>query len=486
MTTPLPLTHRTKRRSFLKITGVAGLGFINKGVVGEAAEWPLADKTDLAQLGKQYQASHKQQFNMAGYAAPNLGAVRVGIIGLGNRGPAHMGLLSRLEGVEIKALCDLLPERAAAAKKQLEKTGHHPELYAGSEDEWKKLCERKDLDLVIVTTPFYMHACMSIYAMNQGKHVATEVPAAATLEECWQLVQTAERARKHLMMLGNCAYMEFQLLTLNMARQGFFGEVVHADCAYNTSKMKNNFSKTTYWNMWWLRQYAARRGNIYPTHGLGPVCQIMDINRGDRLDFLVSIESKDFMMATRADELAREDSFYKEFAGKEYRGNMNTTVIRTVQGRTIMLQHDATSPSPHAVMHGIYGTQGAALLDPPPPRLAVGNHLWVSPKEFDALKTKYTPPISKRLGDIAKGSSHGGADLLIDWRLVDCLRNGLPLDQDVYDAVTWSCIVPLSQWSVLNRSNSIAVPDFTAGAWKTNPRNMDIELKNGGNTKVIG
>ena len=327
---------------------------------------------------------------------------------------------------------------------------------------------------------------MAIYAMSQGKHVATEVPAAGTLEECWQLVQTAEKTRKHLMMLENYAFMEFQLLTLSMARQGFFGEVVHGDCAYNTSKMSNNFGKTVYWNMWWLRQYAARRGNISPTHGLGPVCQIMDINRGDRLDFLVSVESKDFMMAKKAQELAQGDSFYTEFAGKEYRGNMSTTVIRTVQGRTIMLQHDATSPSPHNLIHGIYGTEGAALYDPPPPRLAGGKHQWVSPDQFAALKEKYTPALHKKMGELASSSGHGGSDLLIDWHLIDCLRNGLPLDQDVYDAAAWSSVVPLSRWSVLNRSNSIAIPDFTAGAWKTNPRNMDIEFARGGaNTKVI-
>ncbi len=390
---------KTKRRDFLKLTGAAGLGFVSRAAVGHAAEAPAPDPTDVVALNRKYQVSHKQRFNMAGYAAPKLSTVRVGIIGMGNRGPGHMNLLRRLEGVEIKALCDLRPERVEAAAKQLENSGHTPVLYAGSENEWKKLCERPDLDLVVVTTPYYLHAPMAIYAMEQGKHAASEVPAAGTMEECWQLVQTAERTRKHLMMLENYSFLEFQLLTLSMARQGFFGEVVHGECAYNTSKMGNNFSKTCYWNMWWLRQYAARRGNIYPTHGLGPVCQIMNINRGDRLDFLVSVESKDFMMAKKARELAQSDGFYQEFAGKEYRGNMNTTLIRTVQGRTIMLQHDATSPSPHNLIHGIYGTEGAALYDPPPPRLAAGNHEWVSAEEFaDAQGEIYAHPLQANGG----------------------------------------------------------------------------------------
>ncbi len=286
-------------------------------------------------------------------------------------------------------------------------------------------------------------------------------------------------------MMENISYMPFQLLTLNMARKGFFGEVVHCECAYNASKMKNNFNKNFYWEMWWLKQYATRKGNIYPTHGLGPVCQIMDINRGDKMNFLVSVESKDFMMAAKAKELADKDDFYKPFVGHDYRGNMNTTMIKTAKGRTILLQHDATSPSCDHYIHGIYGTKGSARYDPQPPRISTGNHKWASPEQFEQIKEKYTPALFKKLHEAAKGSGHGGSDLLIDWRLIDCLRNGLPLDQDVYDAAAWSSIIPLSEWSVKNNSNSIQIPDFTAGSWKTNKRNMDTELEKGGTTKVI-
>ena len=438
------------------------------------------EQQDLLEVHQRYAESHRQRFNMAGYAAPKLDTVRVGIIGLGNRGPGHLRTLVQIEGVEIRGLCDKNPDRVEAALKHIENTDHAPVLYADGEDQWKKLCEDPDIDLVFVTTPFYLHAPMSIYAMKQGKHVASEVPAAATLEECWQLVQTAEETRQHLMMLENYSYMPFHLLTINMARRGFFGEVVHGDGAYNTSKMKNNFGKNFYSDMWWLRQYAGRRGNIYPTHGLGPICQTMDINRGDRLDYLVSVESNDFMMAKRAEELAATDPDYAEFAGLEYRGNINTTVIRTVRGRTIMLQHDATTPSPHNLIHGIHGTQGAALYDPHPPRISKGDHHWVKPEELAALEEEYAPEIYRRMGAEARSSGHGGSDMLMDWHLIDCLRSGLPLDQDVYDAAAWSAIVPLSQWSVLNRSNSIDIPDFTAGAWATNPHNMDIELAHGG------
>jgi predicted dehydrogenase len=473
-----------ERREFLKVAGLVGIG-LTGGFKGFASTGNNPEDPGLPQVIRDYTRNRVQKFNMSGYSAPKIPVVRVGIIGLGQRGPAHMRSMTRIEGLEIKALCDLRPEKAEEAKKKLEGTDHNPDLYAGGRDEWKKLCERDDLDLVIITTPWYMHAEMAVYAMEQGKHVASEVPAAGTIEECWKLVETSERTRKHCMMMENYSYMEFQLLMLNMSRLGFFGEVVHGDCAYNTSKMKNNFSKTMYWNMWWLKEYAWRKGNIYPTHGLGPVCQIMDINRGDQLDFLVSVESNDFMMNKRVKELAETDDFFKPFVGKDYRGNMNVTTIRTKKGRTIVLQHDATSPSPHNMIHGVYGTKGAALYDPQPPRLSVGNHKWVSSEKFDELKEKYTPEITKRMVEIAKTSGHGGSDIQLIWKLIDCLHNGLPLDQDVYDAASWSSIVPLSEWSVYHRSNSIDIPDFTSGQWKTNQRNMDINLKWGGNTKVL-
>jgi predicted dehydrogenase len=474
-----------KRRDFIKSAGLAGLGLAGSTLKGFTMVNDTLADPDLPKFIREYGKSYLQHFNMSGYAAPKLNTVRIGIIGLGNRGSTFVRRMDLIEGVEIKALCDLLPERVESAQKRLEGTDHKPCLYAGNKDEWKKLCERDDIDLVFVTTPWYMHAEQGVYAMEHGKHVASEVPAAGTIEECWQLVKTSERTRRHFMMMANTTYGEFQLITLNMARQGFFGDIVHGDCAYNTSKISNNFRKGFYWDMWWLRQYANRKGNLYPTHGLGPVCQIMDINRGDKLEYLVSVESNDFIMNGRAEELAGGDDFYKPFAGKDYRGNMNVTTIRTKKGRTIMLQHDASTPSPHTNIHSIHGTRGAALEYPLPPRFSTGNHQWVAQEEFGALKEKYTPEIITRMGEITKGTGHGGMDGLLVWRLIDCLRNGLPLDQDVYDAASWSAILPLSEWSVLNRSNSIDIPDFTAGSWETNERNMDINLERGGTTKMM-
>lgn len=458
------------RRDFLKLTGLTG-GSIFMSAFGLARE-----DDDI-----HYTPAGSKVFNMAGYGAPPIDKVRVGVIGLGQRGPAHVANLIRIANVEITALCDLIPEKAEKVKSRLAGTAHDPILYSGNPDAWKELCERDDIDLVVLTTPWYMHASQAVYAMEHGKHVATEVPAAATIKECWQLVQTSERTKKHCMMLENYAYGSFQLLTLNMAREGYFGEIVHGECAYNDNKMRNNFSKNMYWDMWWLKQYASRKGNIYPTHGLGPVSQIMDINSGDRFDYLVSIESNDFQMKKKAAELAASDPFFLPFAEKTYRGNVNTTTIRTVNGKTILVQHDATSPRPSTHIHGIYGTKASCLEYPLPPKISKGNEGWLSEEEYHAVRERYMPNVYRKVGELAKDSGHGGGDLIMLWRLIDCLRNGFPLDQSVYDAAAWSSILPLSEESVKKRV-VVNIPDFSRGNWKSNPRNMDIGLAQTGNT----
>jgi predicted dehydrogenase len=326
---------------------------------------------------------------------------------------------------------------------------------------------------------------MALYAMEHGKHAFVEVPAAVTLDQCWQLVETSERTRKHCMMLENCCYDFFELLTLNMARQGYFGEIVHAEGAYLHNLLGLNFDKNGYWDMWRLKQNATRNGNIYPTHGLGPLCQLMNINRGDKMDYLVSMSGNDFSMEKKAEELAGKDDFFKPFTGKNYRGNMNTTSIRTKSGRTIMIQHDVSSPNIYSRIHKITGTKGTALKYPLPGKISNDTkESWLSDKEMQELEKKYQPAIVKKMGELAKEvGGHGGMDFLMDWRVIDCLRNGLPLDQDVYDAALWSSISPLSEKSVANRSSAVDIPDFTNGSWKTN-KPVDILLEQGGTTKV--
>ena len=321
--------------------------------------------------------------------------------------------------------------------------------------------------------------------MEHGKHAVSEVPAAVNIDQAWQLVETSEKTRKHFMMLENCCYDFFELLTLNMARQGFFGELLHAEGAYIHDLRSLNFATAKeggYSDMWRLRENQKRQGNLYPTHGLGPVCQAMNINRGDKMEYLTSMSTVDFHMAKMARELAEKDSFFKEFATSPYRGNMNTTMVRTEKGKTIMIQHDVTSPNPYSRIHLLSGTKGSARKWPEPGKIAQG-HEWFDQAKMKEIEEQYTPAIVKRVGEMAKKvGGHGGMDFMMDWRLIDCLRNGLPLDENVYDAALWSSIAPLSEWSVANRSNSIDVPDFTCGSYKSNDP-VDITLSKGGNTE---
>ncbi|MEJ0106254.1 MAG: Gfo/Idh/MocA family oxidoreductase [Bacteroidota bacterium] len=466
---------KTNRRDFLKVSGLTGIGLAGVGVL----------KTDAAGNKQDTRTNNFPHFNMCGYAAPEIETVRIGFIGLGNRGPAAVERMTYIEGVDIKALCDIRPEKVNVVKKSLENSVHHPDVYTGKADEWKKLCERPDIDLVYIATPWSMHTPMAVYALNHGKHVCVEVPAAKTIEECWQLVETSEKTHKHCIILENCCYDFFELLTLNMSRQGLFGEIVHGEGGYIHTLLEGNFSKDKYYDMWRLKE-NFRNGNLYPTHGLGPVAQALNINRGDKMEYLVSLSGIDFQMAAMAKELAAKDDFYKPYAGKKFRGNMNTTTIRTNKGKTIMLQHDVTSPNVYSRIHKISGTKGSCLKYPLEGRIAFGHEDWVNAEEYKNLETKYTPPIVRKIGEMAKQvGGHGGMDFLMDWRTIDCLRNGLPVDMDVYDAALWSSIAPLSEKSVANRSNSIDIPDFTSGSWKTN-QPVDISLEKGGTTKVKG
>ena len=462
----------SNRRQFIRNLTL-GSGALATGINATANEY-----ADLA-----YPANHPALFNMCGYAAPKMDKVRIGIIGLGMRGPGAVERMCFIEGAEIVALCDKFPDRVESAQAILAKAGlPKAKGYTGN-DGWRALCESKDIDLVYTCTPWSMHTPIAVYAMKNGKHIATEVPAALTLEECWQLVETSEKTKKHCMMLENCCYDFFEMLTLNMARNGMFGELLHAEGAYIHDLRDLNFSKKGYADMWRLKENASRNGSLYPTHGLGPIAQCMNINRGDKMDHLVSMSTNDFQMNEIAKEKAAKDDFFKPFVDKPYRGNMNTTLIRTDKGKTIMVQHDVTSPRPYSRIHLLSGTKGAASKWPSPERLAFG-HGWLKPEEFKRMEEKYTPPIIKYIGEIAKNvGGHGGMDFIMDWRLIDCLRNGLPLDQDVYDAATWSAIAPLSEKSVANKSRTVDVPDFTKGAWKNNnPHNLTLE--GGGNTGI--
>ena len=392
--------------------------------------------------------------------------VRIAFIGLGMRGEGAVYRYTFLEGVKVVALCDVIPDKVTKANEILRERGlPEADVYTG-EDDWKRVCERDDIDLVYDCTQWDLHTPIAVYAMEQGKHVALEVPAALTIEECWQLVNTAERTRKHCIQLENCNYDFFEMATLNMAQKGLFGEIVHAEGAYIHDLRFLNFNDSTgYWNMWRLKHNQEENGNLYPTHGLGPIAHILNIHRGDRMEYIVSVSSNQFGMTAYAKEKFGDDS---DYAKREYlNGDMNTSIIKTVNGKTLMLQHDVTSPRPYSRIHMVSGTKGFAQKYPRKGiSLEPDGHSYISESALDSLLSEYEHPIVKEVGMKAKEvGGHGGMDFIMDYRLIHCLRNGLPLDMDVYDAAEWSSIIELSRISVANSGKPVKVPDFTRGKW---------------------
>lgn len=460
------------RRAFIKSLGFAA-ATIGSASIASATQTPDTNMKNNTQ---------SSLFNMSGYRAPALETVRVGIVGLGARGTGALQRLLRIEGVEIVGLCDLRESQITNGIEMANKAGQKPTGYHSHPEAWKKLCERKDIDLIYILTPWDLHTPQAVFSMNHGKHVFVEVPAATTLEECWQLVNTSEKTKKHCIQVENCCYDFFELMTLNMAQQGFFGEIVHGEGAY-IHDLAEMFLGDRFYQKWELKQATGKMGNLYPTHGLGPICQAMNINRGDQMAYLTSTSSADFTMAPLIEQKAKSDSSLKPFVGQPMNGNMSTTTIRTVKGKTILVQYDVSSVRPYTRIHLLSGTKAAALKYPSPPKIAIG-HDWVSEAEFKKLEEQFSPPIVRKIGEMAKKvGGHGGMDFLMDWRNIDCLRNGLPVDQDVYDAALWSSVTPLSIASVSNRSNSVDVPDFTRGNWENNPP-VDLSLNAGANTGI--
>ncbi len=397
--------------------------------------------------------------------AEPIDTVRMAIIGLGMRGSGAVYRYTNIEGAKVVAIADVVPEKVKRANETLVKNGRPAADEYITEEGWKEICERDDIDLVYVTTHWSLHTPIAVYAMEHGKHVATEVPAALTIDECWQLVNTAERTRRHCMMLENCNYDFFEMATLNMAQQGLLGEIVHAEGAYIHDLRSLNFNENGYWNMWRLEHFKERDANLYPTHGFGPIAHALNLHRGDKMNYLVSVSSNQFGMTKYAKDKFGEDS---EYAQQEYiKGDMNTSIIKTAKGKTIMLQHDVTSPRPYSRIHMLSGTKGFVLKYPQRGiALDPNAHSFLSDEEMEEMLAQYEHPITKEVGEKAREvGGHGGMDFIMDYRLIYCLRNGLPLDQDVYDAAEWSSIVHLSEESVKNNGMPVQVPDFTRGAW---------------------
>jgi predicted dehydrogenase len=410
------------------------------------------------------------QQDMIAFAAEPMESVRVGFIGLGMRGPGAVRRWCQIEGTEIIALCDINQQGIDKSQKYLTNAGRNKAVEYLGEESWRELCEREDIDLVYIMTDWKNHANMALYAMECGKHVAIEVPAAMTMDEIWALIDTSERTRKHCIQLENCVYDRFEITALNMAQQGLFGEILHVEGAY-IHCLDEFWDK--YYNNWRLDYNREYRGDVYPTHGIGPVCQVLNIHRGDRMKTLVAMDTKAVSGAQYWQNMKAESC--ENFAN----GDQTTTLIRTEKGKVIQLHHNVMTPRPYSRDYTLVGTTGYAAKYPVQSillgRQTVGevdienlnSHRCVSDSVRKALMEKYKHPVTAHTEVMAaKVGGHGGMDYTMDYRLVYCLRNGLPLDMDVYDLAEWCCPIELSAVSIKHNSAPVAVPDFTRGGWQ--------------------
>jgi hypothetical protein len=402
----------------------------------------------------------------SGFAAPPLERVRIGFVGVGLQGGGHVRNFLRIDGVDIVAVCDIDEPRAEEVASWVADVGKEPpELYTRGETDFRRLCERDDIDLVFNATPWRWHVPVCVEALETDKHTAVEVPAAITLEGCWRLVETAERTARHCVMMENCNYGRSEMMVLNMVRQGLLGELLHGEAAYIHDLRSIKFSDANE-GLWRLQHSVERNANLYPTHGLGPVAQCMDINRGDCFDYLVSLSSPAKGLALYAAERfgANDSRATVRYA----LGDMNSSLIRTRRGRSILLQHDTTTPRPYSRLNLVQGTRG--VFAGFPDRIFIEGeaegHEW---SDVEPYRERFEHPLWSEQADDAEGAGHGGMDYLEDYRLVRCLLEGTPTDMDVYDAAALSAPVELSELSVARGSEPVEFPDFTRGAYRTRP-----------------
>lgn len=443
------------RRDFLTGTAVAAIGLA------------LGDQAGAQDPGSPSSAppTPSPYRPPAGFAAPPMDVVRMAFVGVGLQGGSHVKNFLRIPGVEIVAICDVDAPRAAEVAGWVTADGRRePELYTRGETDWKRLCERDDVDLVFNSTPWRWHVPVCVEAMKTGKHTAVEVPAAYTVDGCWELVETAEETHRHCVMMENCNYGRAELMVLNMVRHGLFGELLHGEGAYIHDLRAIKLDDKNE-GLWRWQHSVARNGNLYPTHGLGPIAQAMDVNRGDQFDHLVSMSSPARGLALWAREHLPADDPRREV---EFQlGDMNTSIIKTKLGRTIMVQHDTTTPRPYSRINLLQGTRG--IFSGYPDKIHVEGrtegHGW---DDIEPYRKEFDHPLWVKLEREAEGARHGGMDYLEDYRLIECLRKGKPTDMDVYDAAAVSVVTELSERSVANGSAPQPVPDFTRGGWKVN------------------
>lgn len=474
-------SENNSRRDFLRTAALGGLGASLAVTMGGTASGADGEgvKTITLENGMKIRSDIGSTRSRPAGQKPvhdlttkPLAKIRVAHIGL-SRGMNHVSDSLNIEFVEVVAVCDLHDERAKRAADECEKkSGKKPQVYSGTENIWEKMVDRDDIDVVYISTPWAWHVPMALRTMERGKHAFVEVSSAVTVDDCWKLVDTSERTQRHCVMLENCCYGENELFVLNMVREGVFGDLTHAECAYIHDLRGVLFSLGTEGD--WRRDYHWQyNGNLYPTHGLGPVAQYMGIGRGDQFKHVVSMSSPERGLTKWRND--KKPNGGKHHSEKYICGDMNTSIIKTELGRTIMIQHDVVSPRPYSRINALSGT-GATFFDYPA-NLAInepkkyqlessGSHSWLGGGDMAKMRKLFTHPLWRKLTEKAKGGGHDGMDFVMNWRHLDCIRQGITPDSVVYDAAAWSSIIEVSSLSVATGSMPVAIPDFTRGLWK--------------------
>jgi hypothetical protein len=401
--------------------------------------------------------------------------IRVGLAGLGVRGGMAMDRLPIIPGVEVAAFCEIRPHLVAKYQTALEKRGlPRAKEFVGPEA-WRDMCAWDGIDVVYNCTPWHLHVPVALEAMECGKDALVEVPAAFTVDECWSLVETAERTGRQCMQLENCCYGELELLALNLTREGLLGDLIHGEGGYLHDLRSYNYNSPEddaewhYRDYWRLKWNAVHKGNQYCTHGLGPICQAMGVNRGDRLSRVVSMETAARGFAEYAAAKIPQDD-WRAGLGIAM-GDLNTTLVQTERGRTIMLQHGIATPRPYSRINTYVGTRG--LMADYPFRIAweeeigKGAHKYFDEERAKKVRDELMHPLWRHAGKLAvEVGGHDGMDLVMDLRWVYCMQNSLPLDFDVYDLAAWCCLGELTERSVREGSAPQEIPDFTRGLWE--------------------
>jgi len=410
---------------------------------------------------------------------------RIGFIGVGSRGRSHLRNLLNRKDVVVPALCDIDPEATGKAQELIIKAGHKKAVvYDKNEYSFYQLLDREDIDGVIIATPWLWHAKMSVAAMKAGKYAGVEVPAATTIQECWDLVKTYEETSVPCMIMENVCYRRDVMAVLNMVRQEVFGEPVHARCGYRHdlrgSKLRKgcNFGEGSSGGARWRTQHSLKRnGDIYPTHGAGPVATWLNINRGNRFVSLTSHATKSRGLHDYVINHPEGGKNHPNAKIKWKLGDIVTTLINTANGETILVTHDTNLPRPYSLNFELQGTKGLTDFDSHTKRIYIEGKS--KPHQWDDMQSwleKYDHPLWKRYGEFAEGSGHGGMDFFIDNAFVESIKRGIKPPLDAYDAATWSSISPLSERSIANGGEPQDFPDFTRGRWMVN---KDIFAVNG-------